>query len=79
MKFLFNIPFYNQLNNTEKERLKFWLTANGLSFGRTLDKNGNLTATSNLPPENDKCRRVEFKIVTTSDQLVREALKQMSK
>jgi outer membrane protein OmpA-like peptidoglycan-associated protein len=79
MKFLFNIPFYESLNINEKNKLKFWLTANGLSFGRTLDKNGNLTATSNLPPDNDKCRRVEFKIVTTSDQLVREALKQMSK
>jgi outer membrane protein OmpA-like peptidoglycan-associated protein len=79
MKFLFNTPYYVKLNSTEKERLKFWLTANGLSFGRTLDKNGHLTAASNLPPDNDKCRRVEFKIVTTSDQLVREALKQMRK
>jgi hypothetical protein len=79
MKFLFNTSYYEKLNGTEKERLKFWLTANGLSFGRTLDKNGHLTATSNLPPDNDKCRRVEFKIVTTSDQLVREALIQMSK
>ena len=79
MKFLFKIPYYESLNITEKGRLKFWLTANGLSFGRTLDKNGHLTATSNLAPDNDKCRRVEFKIVTTSDQLVREALKQMSK
>jgi len=79
MKFLFNTPYYETLNSPEKERLKFWLTANGLSFGRTLDKNGHLTATSNLPPDNDKCRRVEFKIVTTSDQLVREAIKQMSK
>jgi hypothetical protein len=67
------------LNYSEKERLKFWLTANGLSFGRTLDKNGNLTATSNLPPHNDKCRRVEFKIETPRDQLVREALNQMRK
>jgi outer membrane protein OmpA-like peptidoglycan-associated protein len=79
MKFLFNTPYYESLNNTEKGRLKFWLTANGLSYGRTLDKYGHLTATSNLPPDDDKCRRVEFKIVTTSDQLVREALKQMSK
>jgi outer membrane protein OmpA-like peptidoglycan-associated protein len=79
MKFLFNHPFFSNLKPVEKERLKFWLTANGLSSGRTLDKNGNLTATSHKPADNDKCRRVEFKIVTTSEQLVKEALKQMSR
>jgi outer membrane protein OmpA-like peptidoglycan-associated protein len=79
MKFLFKTSYYEKRNITEKERLKFWLTANGLSFGRTLDKNGNLTATSKLAADNDKCRRVEFKIVTTSDLLVREALKQINK
>lgn len=79
MKFLFGSPCYDSLDLSEKNRLKFWLTANGLSFGRTLDKNGQLTAVSLLQPDNEKCRRVEFKIVTTSEQLVREALKQMSK
>jgi outer membrane protein OmpA-like peptidoglycan-associated protein len=77
LKFLFNTQYYGNLNFEQKNRLKFWLTANGLSFGRTLDQNGQLTAVSNLQPDNDKCRRVEFKIVTTSEELVREALKQM--
>lgn len=77
LKFLFNTQYYGNLNSEQKNRLKFWLTANGLSFGRTLDQNGQLTAVSNLQPDNDKCRRVEFKIVTTSEELVREALKQM--
>lgn len=79
MKYLFNTSYYRTLDKDGQARLKFWLTANGLSFGRTLDVNGHLTAASKLPPDNDKCRRVEFKIVTTSDQLVREALKQMMK
>jgi len=79
LKYLFNTPYYQELRMPEQERLKFWLTANGLSFGRPLDINGRLTATSHNPPDNIKCRRVEFKIVTTSDDLVREALEQMSK
>jgi len=79
MDFLLNSIYYSKLENSERERLKFWLTANGLSFGRTLDKDGNLTAKSHKAPDNDKCRRVEFKIVTTSEELVRDALKQMSK
>lgn len=78
LSFFLNTDSYQNLDRTEKERLKFWLTANGLSYGRTLDKNGNLTAYSHNIPDNTKCRRVEFKIVTTSDELVREALKQMS-
>lgn len=78
LKYLLNTPTYQNLENTKQERLKFWLTANGLSFGRTLDSEGHLTAFSHNLPDNIKCRRVEFKIVTTSDELVREALKQMS-
>jgi len=79
LKYLFDSPYYQKLTQPEQERLRFWLTANGLSFGRTLDGNGILTAVSHKAPDNLKCRRVEFKIVTTSDDLVREALIQMGK
>jgi chromosome segregation ATPase len=63
----------------EKERLQYWLTANGLSYGRTLDKNGNLTHKNKLPPDNIKCRRVEFKIVTTTDELINKQIQQLNK
>ena len=63
----------------EKERLQYWLTANGLSYGRTLDKNGNLTHKNKLPPDNEKCRRVEFKIVTKTDELINEQIEQLNK
>ncbi|MFN8300671.1 MAG: OmpA family protein [Chitinophagales bacterium] len=78
LQYLFDTPYYNGLDPATQQRLKFWLTANGLSSGRTLDANGNLTAFSNRPADDEKCRRVEFKIVTTSDALVREALSQMT-
>ncbi len=79
LKFLFDLPYYQKLQSTEQNQLKFWLTANGLSSGRTLDRNGNLTTFSNLPPDDTKCRRVEFRIVTTSDELIRDAIKQIDK
>ena len=79
MKFLLNLDYYKDLKNTEQNKLRFWLTANGLSFGRTLDVDGNLTEYSNQPPDDLKCRRVEFRIVTTSDKIVEEAIKQISK
>jgi outer membrane protein OmpA-like peptidoglycan-associated protein len=79
MKFLLNLDYYKKLDNTEQDKLRFWLTANGLSFGRTLDADGNLTEYSNKRPDDIKCRRVEFRIVTTSDKIVEEAIKQISK
>jgi outer membrane protein OmpA-like peptidoglycan-associated protein len=79
LKYMFNTSYYRELKIPEQEKLKFWLTANGLSFGRPLDNNGYLTTITHNPPDNIKCRRVEFKIVTTSEELVREALKQMGK
>ena len=79
LQFLFGLPYYNHLNKESKDQLKFWLTANGLSFGRTLDKNGNLTAFSKNAPDDLKCRRVEFRIVTTSEEVVKEAIKQINR
>ncbi len=64
---------------TEKERLQFWLTANGLSYGRTVDKEYKLTFDSKLPIDDEKSRRVEFRIVTTSEAIINEALKNIEK
>lgn len=77
MEFLLNLDYYKNLTDKKKKKLRFWLTANGLSFGRTLDADGNLTEYSNKPPDNIKCRRVEFRIVTTSEKIVEEAIKQI--
>jgi outer membrane protein OmpA-like peptidoglycan-associated protein len=77
LKYLLDLSCCTALNSEEKSKLRFWLTANGLSFGRTLDTDGNLTAFSNKPPDDLKCRRVEFRIVTTSSKLVEEAIKQI--
>ena len=63
------------LQPMEKERLQFWLTANGLSYGRTVDKYYKISFDSKQPIDNDKSRRVEFRIVTTSEAIINEALK----
>ena len=60
---------------TEKERLQYWLTANGLSYGRALDKDYKISYDSKQPIDNDKSRRVEFRIVTISEAIIDEALK----
>ena len=68
---------YNQLVEAQKETLRFWLTANGLSYGRTLDENKELTATSGLEADNTLSRRVEFRIITSSEQLVERVIKEL--
>jgi outer membrane protein OmpA-like peptidoglycan-associated protein len=68
MTFLRNLPAFKFLNDEDKIKMKFWLTANGLSSGRLIDKNGKLTYETKLPADPQKCRRVEFRIVTTSSR-----------
>lgn len=65
------------LQPTEKERLQYWLTANGLSYGRAVDKDYKISFDSKQPIDNDKSRRVEFRIVTTSEAIINEALKKI--
>lgn len=63
------------LETNKKDRLQYWLTANGLSFGRTVDKDFKIAFGGNKLIDNDKSRRVEFRIVTTSEEIINEALK----
>jgi len=67
------------LKSKEKERLQYWLTANGLSYGRAVDKDYRISYDSKQPIDNDKSRRVEFRIVTTSEAIINEALKKIEK
>lgn len=68
-----------KLEGTKKERLQYWLTANGLSYGRTIDANSNLTFNSNTEIDQNKSRRVEFRIVTTSEILVEKVIEQLNR
>ena len=68
-----------QLETTKKDRLQYWLTANGLSYGRTIDANSNLTFNSNTEIDPNKSRRVEFRIVTTSEILVEKVIEQLNR
>lgn len=77
LKYFRNMAYYRQLSNSTEQQLQFWLTANGLSYGRTLDIGRNLTAISGNPVDNENSRRVEFRIITTSENLVERVLEKM--
>lgn len=68
-----------KLKSSEKSRLQYWLTANGLSYGRTVDRDFKISYESKQPIDNNKSRRVEFRIVTTSEAIINEALKNIEK
>jgi outer membrane protein OmpA-like peptidoglycan-associated protein len=68
---------FSTLGDDRKATLQYWLTANGLSFGRTVDSSDSLSFYSGNPIDNGKSRRVEFRIVTTSDEIINQALMKM--
>ena len=79
MQFLRGLAYYKTLTSDQEQLLQFWLTANGLSYGRTLDSSKKLTIFSKQPTDKEKSRRVEFRIVTTSDVLVEKVIEQLNK
>ncbi|MEF3077411.1 OmpA/MotB family protein [Winogradskyella poriferorum] len=73
------MDYFKSLSSKEIILIEYLLTANGLSYGRTVDDNGKLTINSNQPINNQKSRRVEFRIITTSDKLIDKVLKELEK
>lgn len=64
------MPTYQQYTQEQKEKLEFWFTANGLSYGRALDDDGEYVYKTRRPINRDKSRRVEFRIVTVGDEVL---------
>jgi outer membrane protein OmpA-like peptidoglycan-associated protein len=79
LKHFRNMNYYKNLSKKDEVRLQFWLTANGLSYGRTLDDEKQLTAISGKSTNNNFSRRVEFRIITTSENLVERVLNDIGK
>ena len=73
------MEYFINLSSKQITLIEYLLTANGLAYGRTVDDNGNLTINSNQPINNQKSRRVEFRIITTSDKLIDKVLKELEK
>jgi outer membrane protein OmpA-like peptidoglycan-associated protein len=78
LKYFRNMSYYKDLPKDKQQQLQFWITANGLSYGRTLDSNKQLSYISGKHDNNDLSRRVEFKIVTTTEKLIEDVIKDIS-
>ena len=70
LRYFRQMPAYKKFTKEEQNRIEFWLTANGLSYGKSLDKEGNYAFESKKQPDFAKSRRVEFRIITRGDQVL---------
>lgn len=53
-----------------------WVPANGLSYGKALDKNGEYTFISGKAIDKNLSRRVEFRVVTNGDEILENFVNQ---
>lgn len=71
IRYFRNMAAFRRNYTPEQQRqLEFWFTANGLSYGKALDEDGNFAQRTGKPIDKDLSRRVEFRIVTTSEELL---------
>lgn len=77
LEYFTNSRSYRKLTPTVKNRLQFWMVANGYGYGRTLDNKGQYTEFSDKPICESCSRRVEFRIITVSDQVIADIVSKL--
>lgn len=70
LRFFRKLPEFQKYSPKEKALLEYWFTANGLSYGKALDKDGVYIHDSHQKIDLAKSRRVEFRIITDSERLL---------
>lgn len=70
---------FKSYSEEEQKQIEFWLTANGFSYGKALDNDGNYIMLSNKPINRDLSRRVEIRIVTNGDKIIENWLEKKEK
>ena len=79
VKYFRTMPQFKAYTEEQKRLLEYWFTANGLSYGKALDDDGNYTIASGKPINCNSSRRVEFRIITSGDEILENFVKQNSK
>ena len=79
IRYIRQMQAYKDYTPEKQHQLEFWLTANGLSYGKAVDSNGEFIQKSGKSIDKDLSRRVEFRIVTTGDEVLENFVKQNGK
>ena len=72
LTYLRQMPALKKYTPDQQKMLEYWFTANGLSYGKSLDKDGEYTFISKKPIDRNLSRRVEFRIVTDAEKVIEE-------
>lgn len=70
VKYFRELPSFQRYTEKQQRKIEFWLTANGFSYGKTLDDDGKYAMITNKAINLDLSRRVEIRIVTSGDELL---------
>lgn len=70
LSYIRNLESFENYTADQRKLLDFWFTANGLSYGKALDSKDRYAALSNDSIDRAKSRRVEFRIVTTGEEVL---------
>ena len=76
VKYFRSMEVYQSYSDAEKKLIDYWLTANGLSYGRAVDDDGNFIIESGHGINRQRSRRVEFRIVTSGEEVLENFVKQ---
>lgn len=72
------MPHYREYSDEQIAMLEYWFTANGLSYGRALDNEGQYAFDSGDSVDFERSRRVEFRIITNSEKMVEDFIKNIT-
>lgn len=72
-QYILDSEYYISLNNGDKNKLFFWLSSNGFGKGRAIDDNSFFVYNSKQDISMNS-RRIEFKLITNSGELIEEIL-----
>lgn len=75
LRYFRSMPAFQSYSEEDRALIEFWLTANGLSYGKSLDSAGNYNFESRNGIDMDKSRRVEFRIVTSGEEVLENFVK----
>ena len=70
---------FEMYSDKQKQLLEYWFTANGLSYGKALDADGDFIICSGKPIDRTSSRRVDFRIVTSGDEILENFVKENTK
>lgn len=72
LDYILNSDAFNSISPEDQDQVKFWITANGLGYSRALDEDGKLVFNTEQNQDREQSRRVEFRILTNSEDLLKE-------